>query len=80
MKRCQDEIFDLIASTLELKRNEIRLDSTWKDYSVDSLDLVELIFALEERFDITFAPAELGKVKRVCDLVEAVETRVLARN
>jgi acyl carrier protein len=78
MKQQQEEIFDLIASSLDVKRSDIRLGSTWKDYSADSLDLVELIFALEEHFDITFAPAELGAIKTVRDLVNAVAAKLAA--
>jgi len=45
------------------------MDSTWKELDVDSLDLVELVQALEERYGIRVEDDKLEPVKTVGDAV-----------
>ncbi|HVE47123.1 MAG TPA: acyl carrier protein [Acidimicrobiales bacterium] len=42
------------------------------DLDADSLDLVELVMALEERFEITIPEDELGEIKTVSEAVDVV--------
>ncbi len=42
------------------------------DLDADSLDLVELVMALEERFDVTIPEEELGDIKTVGQAVDLV--------
>lgn len=42
------------------------------DLDADSLDLVELVMALEERFEITIPEEELGEIKTVSQAVDVV--------
>ena len=44
-------------------------DQTWQDLDVDSLDLVELVKALEDEYGIQIADDELKPIKGVGDAV-----------
>jgi acyl carrier protein len=44
--------------------------STWTELDVDSLDLVELVKALEDRFDITINDDDLKPIEAVGDAVD----------
>jgi acyl carrier protein len=46
------------------------------DLDADSLDLVELVMALEEEFDITVEEEELENVVKVSDAVNLVESKL----
>jgi acyl carrier protein len=46
------------------------LDTTWEELDVDSLDLVELIKALEDEYNITISDDELKPVETVGDAVK----------
>lgn len=46
------------------------LDTTWEELDVDSLDLVELIKALEDEYQITISDDELKPVETVGDAVK----------
>ena len=46
------------------------------DLDADSLDLVELVMALEEEFDITVEEEELADVATVGDAVTLVESKL----
>jgi acyl carrier protein len=44
-------------------------DDTWTDLDVDSLDLVELVKALEDRFGITISDDDLKPIESVGDAI-----------
>jgi acyl carrier protein len=46
---------------------------TWQDLDVDSLDLVELVKALEDRFGVAIADGRLKAIKTVGDAVGLVQ-------
>lgn len=46
------------------------LDTTWEELDVDSLDLVELIKALEDEYQIVISDDELKPVETVGDAVK----------
>ena len=51
--RTQDRIRAIIAEQAMLEPDQISGDSTPEDLGIDSLGLVEAIFAIEEEFDIS---------------------------
>ncbi|MBT3466094.1 MAG: acyl carrier protein [Rhodobacteraceae bacterium] len=48
-----DKIFEIIAGQAVLETSDVTMESTLEDLGIDSLGLVESIFAIEEEFDIT---------------------------
>lgn len=49
----QDKVIEIIAEQAVLEPSDVTLDSTLDDLGIDSLGLVECIFAIEEEFDIS---------------------------
>lgn len=49
----QDQVIAIIAEQAMLEPSDIKLDNTLADIGIDSLGLVESIFAIEESFDIS---------------------------
>jgi acyl carrier protein len=52
------------------------LESTWGDLDVDSLDLVEVVKALEDRYDVQIADGRLKSIASVGDAVSLVQELV----
>ena len=48
-----DKIIEIIAEQAVLETSDVTVESTLEDLGIDSLGLVESIFAIEEEFDIT---------------------------
>ena len=48
-----DKVIAIIAEQAVLEPSDVTLDSTLEDLGIDSLGLVESIFAIEEAFDIS---------------------------
>lgn len=73
-------ILDIIAKTCSLERERITLDSTLKDLDVHSLDAVQVLFEIEDRFDVTVPEREdqysAGTVR---DLIEGVDQLLAAK-
>ena len=51
-------------------------DQTWADLDVDSLDLVEVVKALEDRYEIQIADGRLKSIATVGDAVNLVQELV----
>ena len=49
----KDKVIEIIAEQAVLEPGDVTLDSTLEDLGIDSLGLVESIFAIEEEFDIS---------------------------
>ncbi|OBY27317.1 acyl carrier protein [Leisingera sp. JC1] len=49
----QDKVIAIIAEQAVLEPSDVTLDSTLQDLGIDSLGVVESIFAIEEEFDIS---------------------------
>jgi len=49
----KDKVIAIIAEQAVLEPSDVTLDSTLESLGIDSLGLVESIFAIEEEFDIT---------------------------
>ncbi|MFT7594449.1 MAG: acyl carrier protein [Paracoccaceae bacterium] len=49
----RDKVIAIIAEQAVLETSDVTLDSTLEDLGIDSLGLVESIFAIEEEFDIS---------------------------
>jgi acyl carrier protein len=68
-----DEIKKVIASQLGIEEDEVKLETSFEDLGVDSLDLFQIIIELEEKFNIQIEDAE--SIKTVEDAVKYVEER-----
>lgn len=49
----KDKVIGIIAEQAVLEPSDVTMDSTLEDLGIDSLGLVESIFAIEEAFDIS---------------------------
>lgn len=49
----KDKVIGIIADQAVLEPSDVTLESTLEDLGIDSLGLVESIFAIEEAFDIS---------------------------
>lgn len=66
----------IIAEQLNVDEAEIKLESNFKeDLGADSLDLFELVMALEEEFGVEVPSEDLEKLATVNDVVEYMKAK-----
>ncbi len=78
----KDRVIGIIAEQAVLEPSDVKMDSTLEDLGIDSLGLVESIFAIEEEFDISVPfnanePQESDfDISSVASIISGIETLV----
>jgi acyl carrier protein len=69
-----DEVKEVVVEQLNVNPDEVKEDSMFvEDLGADSLDVVELVMALEEKFDIEIPDEDAEKITTVKDAIEFIE-------
>lgn len=67
------QVMGIIAQNLDVNRAEIQASSDFvQDLNADSLDIVELVMAIEKEFDLTIPDEEAEKIQTVQDAVDYI--------
>jgi acyl carrier protein len=70
------ELQELAAEILGVEPEQVQMDVSFaRDLAADSLDLVELIAAVEDKYDVELPEEELDRMKNVGDLWVFLEER-----
>ncbi|HIZ07214.1 MAG TPA: acyl carrier protein [Candidatus Eubacterium avistercoris] len=65
-----EKMKEMIADQLDIDASEVTLESRFKeDLDADSLDLFELVMALEDEYEVEIPSEELEDMKTVGDIV-----------
>jgi acyl carrier protein len=68
------EMVDIIVEQLSVEKDKVVSEASFvDDLGADSLDLVELIMAMEEKFDIEIPDEDAEKIVTVQDAVDYVD-------
>lgn len=76
MSSIEEKLFTIVADKLGVDRSEVTPDAVFiDDLGADSLDLVELIMAMEEEFGFEIADEEAEKLRTVGDVINFIKAR-----
>ena len=71
-----EKVKEILSKQLEVSVDEIKLaNSLQEDLGADSLDVVEIVMALEDEFSIEIADEETAKIKTVDDIVKYIDSQ-----
>ena len=79
MTKLEQEIINTIAEEGEIDKSEITLDSNLYDLGIDSLSSLEILVALENKYDIRIAQNRLKNVNSVREIVRVVSSELKKR-
>jgi len=68
-----------IATSKRIPLETVTIDSDFAQLNIDSMDAVEILFALENEFDIVIPDDEVRSVRDVRQMCEGVERLVAAK-
>lgn len=71
-----EKVQSIIADKLGMDESKISLDSSLQDdLEADSLDIMDIITALEDEFEIEIPQEDLTDMEKVSDLVSYIESK-----
>lgn len=69
-----DKIKDLIVDQLDVEEGKVTMDTNIQDdLGADSLDIVDLIMAVEDEFEVKIEDEEVENLKTVGDIVNYID-------
>lgn len=70
----EEKIFDIIVDQFNVERDSISHDTSFKnDLNADSLDLVELIMALEDEYDLELEDENIEDINTINDVIVHID-------
>jgi len=72
-------VLKVIATSKRIPLETVTIDSEFQQLGIDSMDAVEILFALENEFDISIPDDEVRSVRNVRQMAEGVEKLVAAK-
>ncbi|EEF14865.1 acyl carrier protein [Campylobacter rectus RM3267] len=70
-----DDVRDVVVEQLSVAPDAVKLESKIiEDLGADSLDVVELVMALEEKFEVEIPDSDAEKLITINDVVSYIET------
>ncbi len=70
-----DDVKEVVVEQLNVNPDEVKEESKFvEDLGADSLDVVELIMELEEKFDIEIPDSDAEAIATVGDVIKYIET------
>ena len=73
-------VLKVIATSKRIPLETVTIDSEFQQLGIDSMDAVEILFALENEFDITIPDEDARSVRTIRQMCEGVDKLVAAKS
>ena len=73
-------VLKVIATSKRISPETVTIDSDFTQLGIDSMDAVEILFALENEFDVSIPDDEVRNVRNVRQMCEGVEKLIAAKS
>ena len=74
-----ERVLKVISTSKRIPLEQVTIDSEFQQLNIDSMDAVEILFALENQFDINIPDDDVREVRNVRQMVEGVAKLVAAK-
>ena len=69
-------VLNVIAATQKIPPEKVTIDSSFEELNMDSMDGVNILFALENEFDISIPDEQAKQIRSIREMVEGVQRLV----
>jgi len=71
-----EKVKSIVVEQLGVEEDDVTMATSFQDLEADSLDIVELVMALEEEFDLEISDEDAEKITTVGAAVEYINERI----
>ncbi len=71
-----ERVLKVIAATQRISPEKITIDSSFQELGIDSMDGINILFALENEFDITIPDDQAKQIRSIREMVEGIRKLV----
>ena len=72
-------VLKVIATSKRIPLDTVTIDSEFQQLNIDSMDAVEILFALENEFDVSIPDEDARNVRSIRQMCEGVEKLLAAK-
>jgi acyl carrier protein len=72
-------VTNVIATTQKIPPESVTIDKTFEELKIDSLDGINILFALESEFDLDIPDDATRSIRSVREMVEGIEKLLAAK-
>ena len=65
-------VLSVIAATQRISPETVTIDKSFQELGIDSMDGINILFALENEFDITIPDEQAKQIRSIREMVEGV--------
>ena len=69
-------VLSVIAATQRISPERVTIDSSFQELGIDSMDGINILFALENEFDITIPDDQAKQIRSIREMVEGIQKLV----
>ena len=71
-------VLNVIAATQRISPEKVTIESSFQELGIDSMDGINILFALENEFDITIPDEQAKSIRNVREMAEGIRKLVSA--
>ena len=71
-------VLSVIAATQRISPETVTIDKSFQELGIDSMDGINILFALENEFDITIPDEQAKQIRSIREMVEGIQKLVSA--
>lgn len=71
----RDELIKLANDNLDIDFSEVEMGTKLADLDIDSIDMLDFIMVVEDKYDIEFDEDELDEIETLGDIAELIESK-----
>ena len=71
-----EQVKKVIIEQLSIGEDEVQLETTFEDLGIDSLEVFEIVMALEDEFEIEIPNEDVENITDIANIVKYIQSKV----